>query len=195
MAEGGAQVPRIHVVSSEGGAVRRLTTGDFIEWRPSWARDGKWVYFVSDRGEGPKIWKVPAGGGSPVLVARGVWPVFESFDGKFVFYVGGPGQIWKTPAAGGEATLALKIGRRAAPLWTVSASGFYVLDPDAGGGPAIEFYPFGSSQSTHTTRLGGEPESYLWGVDGLSVSPDGRWIVYDHRDRYEGEIILVENFR
>jgi hypothetical protein len=29
----------------------------------------------------------------------------------------------------------------------------------------------------------------------LSVSPDGRWIVYDHRDRYEGEIILVENFR
>ena len=29
----------------------------------------------------------------------------------------------------------------------------------------------------------------------LAVSADGRWILYEHRDRHESDIMLVENFR
>jgi hypothetical protein len=30
---------------------------------------------------------------------------------------------------------------------------------------------------------------------GLSVSPDRQWILFDRRDRYEYDLMLVENFR
>ena len=62
-------------------------------------------------------------------------PVFESFDGRHVYYGGPDRSIWKAPVAGGQATPVGKIGRRAA--WTISASGIYVLDPDATGGAAV----------------------------------------------------------
>jgi len=31
--------------------------------------------------------------------------------------------------------------------------------------------------------------------EGLSVSPDGRWILYTQEDRADMDILLVENFR
>ncbi len=30
---------------------------------------------------------------------------------------------------------------------------------------------------------------------GLTVSPDGRWVVYDQQDAYGSDLVLVENFR
>jgi eukaryotic-like serine/threonine-protein kinase len=149
--------------------------------------DGKFVYY---NGPEDSIWKVPAGGGSPVLVARKAWAPVESFDGKFVYYWGPDWSIWKVPVAGGEAALALKTGKRAG--WTLSVAGIYVLDPDANGGPAIEFVPF-AAKRREVVRLPGKPDSYYepW----LVVSPDGRWILYQHIDRAEADIMLVEEFR
>jgi len=183
----------VYVIAAEGGAPRRLTTGDFPEVGASWSRDGQWVYFTSNRGEGSAVWKVPAGGGSPVLVARkGFRPVLEPFDGRFVFYTGPDGQIWKVPVAGGEPAQALKKSKRA--FWTLSASGIYILDPDGDGGPAIESFPFAPSQRRQILKLAGGPDDYLL-LGGLAVSPDGRWILYERRDRTESDIMLVENFR
>jgi Tol biopolymer transport system component/predicted Ser/Thr protein kinase len=184
----------VYVIGAEGGAPRRLTTSEFPESGASWSRDGKWVYFVSDRGEGRAVWRVPAVGGSPVLVVRKGWrPVFESFDGKVVYYGGFDGRVWKVPVAGGEPTPALNRGKRA--LWNISTTGFYVLDPDAKGGPAIEFFPFAPGGRTQTLTLPGEPDTYFWGAGTLAVSADGRWVLYEHRERNEADIMLVENFR
>lgn len=109
---------------------------------------------------------------------------------------------WKVPVAGGEAALVLKTGKRAG--WTLSAAGIYVLDPDANGGPAIEFVPF-AAKRREVVRLPGKPDSYYepWlpplvgslSPIPLAVSPDGRWILYEHIDRAEADIMLVEYFR
>ena len=191
---GEAKVPHVYCVDAEGGSPRRLTAGDFSEMYPSWSRDGNSVYFFSDHGEeGSGVWKVPAGGGSPALVVPKVGWVLESVDGTFFFYRGPGGQIWKVPVAGGEPVPVLKKGVGA--LWTVSASGIYVLDRNAEGGPAIQFFPFAPGGRTEVLRLGGEPEDYTFGLDRLDVSADGHWILYSYRDRNEADITLVENFR
>lgn len=77
----------------------------------------------------------------------------------------------------------------------MSATGIYVLDRNAEGGPAIQFFPFAPGRRTEGLRLGGVPEDYVFGVDQLGVSADGRWILYSYRDRNEADITLVENFR
>ena len=38
---------------------------------PSWSRDGKWIYFSSNRGNEPnQVWKVPDAGGTPIQLTR-----------------------------------------------------------------------------------------------------------------------------
>jgi Tol biopolymer transport system component len=163
------------------GYLRREWTQEAVE-----SLDGKFVYY---NGPENSIWKVPAGGGSPVLVARNAWVPVESLDGKFVYYWGPGWSIWKVPVAGGEAALVLKTGRRA--VWALSVTGIYILDPDTNGGPAIEFVPFAAKRK-EVVRLPGKPDGYEpW----LAVSPDGRWILYHHVDRAEADIMLVEDFR
>ena len=85
------------------------------------------------------------------------------------------------------------MGKRA--LWNLSATGIYVPDPDAKGGPAIEFFPFAPERSKGSLKLAGTPNEYVGTGGGLAVSSDGQWVLYEHRDRNEAEIMLVENFR
>jgi len=190
---GDDKAPHIYCVDADGGSPRRLTDGDVYEAYPSWSRDGQWVYFFSDQGkDGAGVWKVPAGGGSPALAVPDVSRVLESVDGAFLFYRGPGGQIWKVPVAGGEPAPVVKIS---GPYWTLSASGIYVLDPDAAGGPAIQFFPFAGDKRPEVLRLAGSPEDYRFATDRVDVSADGRWILYAYRDRNESDIMLVENFR
>lgn len=53
----------------------------------SWSRDGKWIYFQSDRSGQWRIWKVPAEGGSAVQVTQNTGgAAFESVDGKYLYF-------------------------------------------------------------------------------------------------------------
>jgi len=65
--------------------VRRVTTGDSDDVVPSWSRDGRWVYFVSNRSGENQVWKVPAEGGEAVQVTRkeGSQPLSPSTAGTF----------------------------------------------------------------------------------------------------------------
>jgi hypothetical protein len=38
----------IYVISADGGPPHRLTSGPFNNVRPSWSRDGRWIYFGSN---------------------------------------------------------------------------------------------------------------------------------------------------
>src|SRR5439155_22392298 len=60
----------IYVISSRGGAPRRLTTHPADDLVPSWSRDGSWVYFGSTGTGRYQIWKVSPKGGEPVQVTR-----------------------------------------------------------------------------------------------------------------------------
>ena len=49
----------IYVISADGGLPRRLTTEGSGELIPSWSRDGKWIYFPSNRTGIFQVWKAP----------------------------------------------------------------------------------------------------------------------------------------
>jgi dipeptidyl aminopeptidase/acylaminoacyl peptidase len=52
----------VYVVRPDGGAARRLTTEPSDEVRPSWSRNGRWIYFGSDRTGTWQVWKLPSAG-------------------------------------------------------------------------------------------------------------------------------------
>jgi Tol biopolymer transport system component len=183
----------IYMISAESGKLRRLTTDPAEDVTPSSSRDGRWIYFGSTRSGSLQIWKMPTGGGSAVQVTKqGGFEGFESPDGQFFYYAKGRGisGIWRVPVAGGEETPVLE--RLQAGLqraWTVVTNGIYFATAEAPSQPTIEFFNFATGKLTPITTIDKPFNS------GLSISPDGRWLIYAQVDRTGRDIMLMENFR
>ena len=78
----------IYTVDKSGFPIIQLTTDLSEEARPSFSRDGTFIYFMSDRSGLPQIWKVPAKGGKAIQITKnGGFEPYESYDGKFLYYV------------------------------------------------------------------------------------------------------------
>jgi len=77
----------IYVVSAAGGAPLPLTDDAFDDSAPSWSRDGRWIYFHSNRSGVYEVWKMASEGGPATQVTRagGMRPK-ESPDKRFVYY-------------------------------------------------------------------------------------------------------------
>ena len=86
--EGGSQ---IYLINSDGsGPRRRLTTSSSIDTEPRFSPDGRWLYFTSDRGGSPQVYRMPALGGEAQRVTfEGSYNVTPrlSPDGKVLAYV------------------------------------------------------------------------------------------------------------
>jgi Tol biopolymer transport system component len=55
-----SQVDRdVWVLPLAGGARVRVTSGGSTNWNPAWSRDGRFLYFASDRSGSMNIWRVP----------------------------------------------------------------------------------------------------------------------------------------
>jgi Tol biopolymer transport system component len=49
----------VWVAPIAGGARVQITSGGSTNWNPAWSRDGRFLYFASDRGGSMNIWRVP----------------------------------------------------------------------------------------------------------------------------------------
>jgi Tol biopolymer transport system component/DNA-binding winged helix-turn-helix (wHTH) protein len=187
----------IFIINPEDRQPRRLTTTDNSEEvRPSWSRDGRWVYFGSNRTESSQIWKMEIAGGQAMQVTRGGgFEGFESADGKYFYYAKGrniPG-LWRVPTAGGEETPVLDAHQAGYwRYWAVTEQGIYVATAVKPEQPLIEFFSFATGQLKLVAKL---EKPIPHNVPGLTVSPDGRWLLWSQLDQEGSDIILVENFR
>jgi hypothetical protein len=57
----------------------------------------------------------------------------------------------------------------------------------------LGFFDFATRQTTELATL--EQPSRIFQISGLSVSPDEQSILYGQRDKFDFDLMLVENFR
>jgi Tol biopolymer transport system component/DNA-binding winged helix-turn-helix (wHTH) protein len=182
--------PEVYVVDISERLPRKLSTNFPDMFAPSWSHDGKWIYFESSSDE--RIFRCPATGGNATAVSAdsGSFPL-ESFDGDKVFFV--------SPASGRALHMApLKQPGSSAPVdgmprlddrshYTVVPTGIYfVTEADA---KSVQFFDF----ATSNVRTIFSPDKEH--MNGLSVSPDGHWILYTQVGSENADIMLVNHFR
>ncbi|HEX9892405.1 MAG TPA: protein kinase [Gemmatimonadales bacterium] len=194
----------VYLVPAAGGKPRNLTSHPAHDAKPRFSRDGKWVYFNSARtGEQHQsVWKVPASGGSAVQVATGAgYAPQESPDGESIYYVEAidkPSPLWRLPRSGG-APVKLLEGILLANF-AVLTGGIYYIDQPSGqvgthyvdqptGETRLRYFDFATRKVTTVARN-------LGSVDlPLTVSSDGRTILFPRLDASTNDLMLVSNFR
>ena len=187
--EGG---PSAYIVPVQGGNPRLLVAGAI--W-PSWSRNGRWVYYYSDRSGRNEIWKSLANGmGDPVQVTQnGGYAARESPDGKFLYYLKPGAELWRLPTAGGPEFRVLEgsgldsiVPASPSMNWAPLNQGVLLIDRAQ---RALRFFPASAKgQATSREILG------IAGF-GLSLSPDGRWLLVTRLSRADVDVMLIDNFR
>ncbi len=180
----------VYVVAATGGTPRRLTSHPAIDLCPKFSRDGQWLYFSSMRSGEYRVWKMPAAGGEATQITpnQGGGGAIESLDGRSLYYhtpaVVSP--LWRLPLAGGEPVKVLD--GIVWFNWCLFDQGAYLIDR-LGGETRLQYFNFATGKSTTVAHNLGDVSS------GLTVSPDGRTILFTRVDAYGDDLMLVENFR
>jgi serine/threonine protein kinase len=181
----------LFVVDANGGQPVPLKTEDSGEGRPHWSRDGKWLYFHSDRSGASQIWKMPVAGGDPVQVTTvGGLEGWESPHGKMFYFVKDAPGLWVVPTNGGKETRVLDNVR--AGCWALADAGIYYIDSVTSTPPAIRFFDF-STRSIKQVLVPGRMRNT--NDQNLTVTRDGRRIAWPQIDRDDADLMQIENFR
>jgi Tol biopolymer transport system component len=185
----------VWVIDADGGTARRLTEDPGDEQMPGWSRDGRFIYYNATSGapgEGD-VWRVPsAGGPAERLTRHGGDFSHEAFDGRALFFLRTPvdSPLVSIPLGGGpERVLVACVqhwgfdvvkegvyyvgcapGRTAAPL--------HLLDP-----------------ATGRDRVLGRLETGRGLFLGMTVSQDGRTILFAKWVAEGADLMMIENFR
>jgi Tol biopolymer transport system component/DNA-binding winged helix-turn-helix (wHTH) protein len=181
----------IFVMPAAGGAVKRLTSDPADDTVPTYSHDGLSIYFSSARSGQLEIWKMPAAGGKAVqLTTSGAVKPYESPDGKSIFYMTLDfTRIESVPVGGGPPS------KIAGPLhgypsaFDVTAEGiYYEAPPHAADQRFVRFFSFATAQSTPVAVTNRQF------VFGMSISPDGRYVLFDQIDESGSDLMLVRGF-
>jgi len=192
------------LINAQGGTPKRVPSGPANDPGGSFSRNGRWIYFVSDRSGQSQIWRVAADAngsdGKEVQITRnGAVYAIESPDGKYLYCLkkrwraqsrGTPSPLTKVPVEGGEDIPVL-------PSvfylnFAVAEEGIYFIPIPTQNQYSIQFLNFSSGKITHIADIGNPG----W---VLAVSPgpnsDERSILYTQGRPGARNLMLVENFR
>jgi len=157
---------------------------------PSFSRDGKFVYFASDRTGDFQVWKVAVAGGPEIQLTRhGGFAALESPDGKVYYSKGNyPNpEIWRVPVEGGEEVAVSPILRpRTWSSWTVTKDGVLLVADLPDGKSHLTLY---NPERRTVLELASLQTAPRW----MGATSDGKKVVMN--DAAEQQITMVDNLR
>jgi Tol biopolymer transport system component len=183
----------VWTIGVDGSGLRQVTHDPADDYLASWSRDGRFIYFSSNRTGRDEIWRVAAAGGAEQQITRegGSIP-FESLDGRTLYYKKAQfdAPLLARPTAGGEERTI--IGCIAGSFgYAVGPDGVLYLDCDIDRSHRILRH---WDARTGQDRQLGTLDKGTWLALGLSVSPDGRSILYTHATA-SNDLMMIDNFR
>ncbi|HYU78126.1 MAG TPA: protein kinase [Vicinamibacterales bacterium] len=183
----------IFTVPSGGGAPKRITDDPADDWGASWSPDGQWIYFASNRTGRFEIWRTPASGGLAVQVTTtgGIGPTLSA-DGRYAYYAKGT-ELWRIAVNGGDDSRVLE----SLSDWSrfaLTEEGIYFIPARrppvrTSSDYTIDFFRMSNGRIRTVAQTDKLP--FL----GLTVSPDGRSLLYSQIDQSGTDLMLVENIR
>lgn len=182
----------IYVIAANGGAPHAITGGNYNDVAPAWSPDGRDLYFGSNRSGSWQIWKVPVNGSAPPqqVTSNGGVVALVSKDGQRIYYskymVSG---LWQQPVSGGHERKFFDGPPADYPeYWTVSNGGIYAL--------SMVNQQFALSRIDPQTGTARVLDTLKYSPTvGLSVTPDGKKMIYSGLISASSHLTLVENFR
>lgn len=187
----------IFVMDAQTGVSRRIETGTPTACQPSWSPDGKYLYFGTSELAVPSvrthIYKVATEGGQAVQLTEGSggsWPR-QLEDSDWVYYQRDY-EVWRVRTDGSGEEQVEGIPRLASLAdFLVIPKGIYFIAGDESP-PVIRFFDF-TTKATRQIATLQQPRS-TW-QPALSVSPDGRYLLYSQPDTMISDLLLVKNFK
>jgi eukaryotic-like serine/threonine-protein kinase len=186
--------PDIYVVRAGGGEVRRITHNPATDILPSWSRDGRALYFCSNRGGEDDIWRIPFDGGEASQVTRhGGWESFAARHRDELYYSSTDSlrTIHRLNLDSGEDIALPQLGDAGARrYWALADQGIYFVntlqDPHV-----LDYFDLARHRIRQVRRIG---EIIRYGPGGLAVSPDGRTVLWPQLDVADADIMIVQAF-
>jgi len=184
----------IYTVDPNGGVAHKLSIDIHGNNLPSWSQDGRWIYFVN--GEDAResaIWKVSSAGGHAIRIAEteATYPL-ESPDGQYVYFARNRRlRRARTDGSDEQEVAGMPNLRATADIWVPTESGIYFM-ADVNHHTEVDFFDLNSHKVRRVFTL----EKFLPGWSGgVSISRDGKWLLYPQLDERSSDLMMIENWK
>jgi eukaryotic-like serine/threonine-protein kinase len=208
----GGGVAEIFLIGLDDAQPTAVTGEPTNQGMPVWSPDGEWIYYNrrsevhGDAEPEWQIWRVrPDGSESQKIAGGGLAPFLV--DDRFVYFVRPTrtklhgwtiDQVCRAPVEGGEAGLVLEapIVRNEHDLWGTKLFYFDRFYPD---GATLRSFDLTTGETANVAPLGSDVATAPAGTDltvfissGLTVSPDGKWILYGRPTIAEADLMVID---
>lgn len=170
-------------------ASRRLPMTLHAPVFPSWSADGQSIILSSFETSDWQIWRVPIAGAPHQLTKSGGIRGIERADGRLFFTKPQRAGLWTVSGSGADSLVEARVLAADWTNWAIGGGMLVFVDRDAAGFQRLVARPMREREGTTVIDSVQTPI----GAAGVSVSLDGRLIVFSNVDQRIGSLYRLSN--